>query len=985
MKMGMVTAHEEIDKFAEFLANRFSTAFDTASKGLNSSFGRLSTASNELYAAVYTNISSTLITGLNKATEALNSFKKATEDVYAFYRTATTIVTSGVLIVITALLVKLRTVLAGVAVAASANPLGATLAIIGVAVAYLGTRFFAATEASDKFVESLSNLKNLNLEEQVDTLDKSIDSIAKRLKAATTTGGGMPFGNLIDVGADFWAYAKDHENASYADYQKFLKTSLTEAEKLRKEVKEKLANQVKSEPAEDSSMFTMLGLTDKQVNATVNQTKVLLDKQKAEIDNAAKIATQIEKNKLDTLTFTQANIADQKLTQLNYTREEERLNNNIAKIEDERIKKQLALVAGAKEELASINAYFNLTKTPPKTDIYKAIRQRETGVTSPLDNLTGGKTNGLRGAAQVGGSLADPSKGAMQVTLAAWMDVGRQKVDFEKANLIELDKAGQEYFDKQLAKYKDLRIAFAAYNQGSGAMDAIYKKAGVKVGAEDETSLAKVRAEFTKLQRDYSDGVVTNLTREKILKKDELAIIVQEKEEEKLITAQQMNQEQLSQNIRRIDQQRLVDTQAYKNMIVATNVSYLESEGKIEEAETIKYQLAERTNILMLQAVANSKEVGASEAINVLRQKAAIQEYNVFKRESARFDAIEIAAAKELEKIQERVKVQRQLGFITVQDANNQIVAATMKVIAAEDEIIDRLTKELALHKGNLVLEEQLALAKEKRASMLTGASDAAGAITQAGQGSQFSDIKNSQNLLSNLETGKGVESKALAKDTGMTEADARLEVDKKYAAESMQVHLQLYSGIAKVGADTFMGLTQQMMKMYGAKSKQAKIAFMAYKAAKIAEITMATASAAITAYKDGLEVGGIAGPAVGAAFAAMAVVMGAVQLAQVASAPMPAAHGGLTNVPKEETYLLDKGERVLSPNQNKDLTNFMSKGNMQKESKEDKSAVATAPIPQANVKIVNVIDPSVFNDFLGTMEGEKVIMNVVRRNKDSV
>lgn len=38
-------------------------------------------------------------------------------------------------------------------------------------------------------------------------------------------------------------------------------------------------------------------------------------------------------------------------------------------------------------------------------------------------------------------------------------------------------------------------------------------------------------------------------------------------------------------------------------------------------------------------------------------------------------------------------------------------------------------------------------------------------------------------------------------------------------------------------------------------------------------------------------------------------------------------AHGGLDYVPKESTYLLDKGERVLSPNQNKDLVNFMANG----------------------------------------------------------
>lgn len=38
-------------------------------------------------------------------------------------------------------------------------------------------------------------------------------------------------------------------------------------------------------------------------------------------------------------------------------------------------------------------------------------------------------------------------------------------------------------------------------------------------------------------------------------------------------------------------------------------------------------------------------------------------------------------------------------------------------------------------------------------------------------------------------------------------------------------------------------------------------------------------------------------------------------------------AHGGLDYVPKESTYLLDKGERVLSPNQNRDFTDFINGG----------------------------------------------------------
>ena len=36
-------------------------------------------------------------------------------------------------------------------------------------------------------------------------------------------------------------------------------------------------------------------------------------------------------------------------------------------------------------------------------------------------------------------------------------------------------------------------------------------------------------------------------------------------------------------------------------------------------------------------------------------------------------------------------------------------------------------------------------------------------------------------------------------------------------------------------------------------------------------------------------------------------------------------AHDGIGNVPKEGTWLLDGGERVLNPEQNKDLTNYLN------------------------------------------------------------
>lgn len=58
----------------------------------------------------------------------------------------------------------------------------------------------------------------------------------------------------------------------------------------------------------------------------------------------------------------------------------------------------------------------------------------------------------------------------------------------------------------------------------------------------------------------------------------------------------------------------------------------------------------------------------------------------------------------------------------------------------------------------------------------------------------------------------------------------------------------------------------------------------------------------------------------------ATSIGLGAISTIQQVSG---VAHGGMDYVPKESTYLLDKGERVLSPNQNKDLTRALRGGGM--------------------------------------------------------
>lgn len=70
-----------------------------------------------------------------------------------------------------------------------------------------------------------------------------------------------------------------------------------------------------------------------------------------------------------------------------------------------------------------------------------------------------------------------------------------------------------------------------------------------------------------------------------------------------------------------------------------------------------------------------------------------------------------------------------------------------------------------------------------------------------------------------------------------------------------------------------------------------------------------------------------IVGPAAAPAAAAAAAAATAPMVAGVASAALAGmAHGGMGNIPKEGTWLLDGGERVVAPAQNKDLTRFLAR-----------------------------------------------------------
>lgn len=94
-------------------------------------------------------------------------------------------------------------------------------------------------------------------------------------------------------------------------------------------------------------------------------------------------------------------------------------------------------------------------------------------------------------------------------------------------------------------------------------------------------------------------------------------------------------------------------------------------------------------------------------------------------------------------------------------------------------------------------------------------------------------------------------------------------------------------------------------------------------KAFAIANAIMATYQSATAAYLSAAAIvpfGHLLAPAAAAA----AVVAGLSNVARI-RASQPQAHAGLTEVKSEGTFLLSKGERVLQPEQNKDLTRFLT------------------------------------------------------------
>lgn len=157
----------------------------------------------------------------------------------------------------------------------------------------------------------------------------------------------------------------------------------------------------------------------------------------------------------------------------------------------------------------------------------------------------------------------------------------------------------------------------------------------------------------------------------------------------------------------------------------------------------------------------------------------------------------------------------------------------------------------------------------------------------------------------------------------------SKADLDKKYAQDEMDLNRSIYDSQLSQLSSLTSQLSGYWSNMTGIVKDAAGEQSGIYKAMYLAQQSFAIASATINAFQAYNQI--LASPwyldVVSKETAASIVLgMGMANVGMIAGQTIAGmAHNGIDNIPKEGTWLLDGGERVLNPQQNKDLTNYLN------------------------------------------------------------
>ncbi|RUE40436.1 phage tail tape measure protein [Pseudomonas aeruginosa] len=287
--------------------------------------------------------------------------------------------------------------------------------------------------------------------------------------------------------------------------------------------------------------------------------------------------------------------------------------------------------------------------------------------------------------------------------------------------------------------------------------------------------------------------------------------------------------------------------------------------------------------------------------------RATLNESNVTAR--AGF-AIELAGSGSGDKLRERLRADLEIQ----QDYNKQLANLQKQFNSSEisKELYDQETDMLrqALAERLEIQHEYYAAQDEAQSNWLDGVTSAWENFADAAANYSAMAADTTTSILGGARSELGNFMSDVA--TGASDAgDALMDMVTGFAKSTVQA-------LADMAAQW---LVYQAVQLIVGKTAQSTAAIGLVANAQATAFQAQLAAFASTAAKP------VVGPSLAPGAAAAAAAATAPMVAGVSSAAFAGiAHGGIDNIPKESTWLLDAGERVLSPSQNRDLTDFLSR-----------------------------------------------------------
>ncbi|ARG16920.1 replication protein [Acinetobacter nosocomialis] len=256
---------------------------------------------------------------------------------------------------------------------------------------------------------------------------------------------------------------------------------------------------------------------------------------------------------------------------------------------------------------------------------------------------------------------------------------------------------------------------------------------------------------------------------------------------------------------------------------------------------------------------------------------------------------------------------------------------------------IENIQVRYAFEREQILLNSQLSKDEQQKRIQLSKAQEQLALLDQASQASgawdaTYADMNGTgqQYQLQQQRNGRASQSLKLAgAQDALAQTAAEREAVWKAHTERMlmidrQYELDKASLGTKAAADTLSGMTDLMGSLLGEQSAGYKAMFAMSKAFAIAQAIINAPKTFSDVYASVAAIPYI-GPYMAPVMAGAAVAVQLAQVAQIKSTNLTGmAHDGIDYVPQEGTWLLNKGERVLSPRQNQDFTRAMSEKRFQ-------------------------------------------------------